>query len=173
MKIRGGRALALAMVSLAGGCGAPGGSDQIGEGQYAGTLSQGTLSQGTLSQGTLSQGTLSQGTQNAVWQFSTTGWVKAGMNLTSTSVVRGRLSGKWGKTDPCGTSDHRITRSCDWYGGGWASCTPGTTMTIGAGSCGLGSSTVDTMLRVCAGKEPCRAERALASADGPAAGRAA
>jgi hypothetical protein len=41
-----------------------------------------------------------------------------------------------------------ITRNCGWYGVGVGRCTPGETVQVGAG-CGLGSSSGDTMLRVC------------------------
>jgi hypothetical protein len=166
MKKHGGSwAFALAMLALAG-C-AAGSGPAVADRQFAGTLGQGTLGQGTLGQGTLGQGTLGQGTEDVVWSFSLAGWINAGMHLVGASVQSGRLTATWTSTDACTTQDTSLKRACEWRAGGWATCLPGATMTVGAGGCGLGSSSVDTMLRVCPGKQPCTATQALVSADGP------
>jgi len=51
---------------------------------------------------------------------------------------------------PCGTNTLGVNRNCGWQSAGVGRCTPGAPVTVGAGGCGLGSSSGNTMLRVCA-----------------------
>jgi hypothetical protein len=52
-------------------------------------------------------------------------------------------------TGPCHNGESGLDRNCGWQSGGVGRCTPGAPVNVGAGGCGLGSSTGDTMLRVC------------------------
>jgi hypothetical protein len=146
----------------------------VGEVVQARTLGQGTVSQGTVSQGTVSQGTVSQGSQNAVWGFLYTEWWNSGMRLKDTGVVEGHLVATWDRTESCEPEDLEseppLDRSCGWRGAGWATCLSGTTVKVGAGGCGLGWSSTDSMIRVCRGDKPCTAAAALAANDDTTAG---
>jgi hypothetical protein len=63
-------------------------------------------------------------------------------------------------TDPCnGTFSSGqvadLSRECGWTDGGTFTCTPGQSVSVGCGaSCGLGSCTGDTMIRVCDADSP-------------------
>ena len=50
---------------------------------------------------------------------------------------------------PCEASTPGLNRNCGWYSAGVGRCTPGQPVTVGAGGCGLGDSTGNTMLRIC------------------------
>ena len=50
---------------------------------------------------------------------------------------------------PCATNTLGLTRNCGWYSAGVGRCTPGQPVQVGAGGCGLGDSSGNTMLRVC------------------------
>jgi len=50
---------------------------------------------------------------------------------------------------PCATTTLGLTRNCGWQSAGVGRCTPGQPVSVGAGGCGLGDSTGNTLLRVC------------------------
>lgn len=51
---------------------------------------------------------------------------------------------------PCASTTVGLTRNCGWQSAGVGRCTPGQPVAVGAGGCGLGNSTGNTMLRICA-----------------------
>lgn len=57
------------------------------------------------------------------------------------------------------------SRDCGWFAGGGSACVPGSTVRVGCNtSCGLGSCTSDSMIRVC-DTGPCTNAQALGSND--------
>jgi hypothetical protein len=74
-------------------------------------------------------------------------------------------------TLPCvgmGTSGTR--RDCGWQASGAMACAPGSTLRVGCSrSCGVGSCTGDSMIRVC-DTAPCIADRAIAQNDDESCG---
>jgi hypothetical protein len=52
-------------------------------------------------------------------------------------------------TQPCQNGESGVDRNCGWESGAVGRCTAGAPVKVGGGGCGLGSSTGDTMLRVC------------------------
>ncbi len=137
--------------------------------ELGGVEQEGTFSQGTFSQGTFSQGTFGQGSEKAVWGFRYTGWSNTGMRLKSASVSAGQLRAAWDRSDSCGGGLAGLTRGCEWWGAGAASCAVGTPVTVRGGGCG-GLLPRSSMLRVCAGGKPCDAAAALAATDAACVG---
>jgi hypothetical protein len=78
-------------------------------------------------------------------------------SLTSPRVDKGRIAADWGANNlPCRLSDTTANRECQWRANGYANCTPGTTISVGVGGCGLGSASRAALLRVCRGGKPCQ-----------------
>jgi hypothetical protein len=69
-------------------------------------------------------------------------------------------------TAPCMAAETGAARDCGWNNAATFSCVAGTQVTVGCGAtCGLGSCTGDTVMRVCAGSQACRHSAALAEND--------
>ena len=51
--------------------------------------------------------------------------------------------------EDCENNESGVGKNCGWSSAGVGRCTPGETVRVGAGACGLGNSQGNTMLRVC------------------------
>jgi hypothetical protein len=73
-----------------------------------------------------------------------------------------------GDVDPTAACPTELTsdRDCGWETAGTFTCTAGASVSVGCGgSCGVGSCTGDSQMRICEGTEPCGSHERLAQGD--------
>lgn len=155
------------------------GAAEVREAAVETSRNAGIMSQGIMSQGIMSQGIMSQGIDMSGNPFDDRGmyWhsqrkygakLKDGTPIHSLQVVEGTLQGTIAvaagpapySSKPCSTTSYGLTRNCGWTVRQVGSCKPYTTVRVAAAnSCTqtlpLGSSTGDTMLRICDGQNGC------------------